>query len=295
MQRETILVMTTTFFAVFAAFAAIAALVYDAKKRAEKLTKEERDPDDWLFKGWEELVYDALYGKSTSDKICGIDRAEYARYCEILKRPNDFKKIVAWRAVGVGIATICLALSAVMGGYDLMVSLFFGGIAAAAFAALWILPWNDLKNKVEERLFRVHNDLPRFLSLLEKAMDLPIDQAMMVTARKFDSPLSEDLIDSVNRVSLGANGWQETLIDLAKVYQIEDFSDLVLEIVNSYEQGVNIRPLVNRKAYEVEQNRMYAVEAHDSKIKTMIYVPIIGFKVLPLMALICLPMLGDIM
>ena len=96
-------------------------------------------------------------------------------------------------------------------------------------------------------------------------------------------------------MALGANGWQETLLDLARTYEIENFSDLVLEIINSYEQGVNIRPLVTRKAYEVEQSRMYAVESHDARIKTMIYLPIIGLKVLPLMALICLPMLGDIL
>ena len=82
-------------------------------------------------------------------------------------------------------------------------------------------------------------------------------------------------------------------MELAKVYNIESFNDLVLEIVNSYEQGVNIRPLINRKAFEIEQARLYDVEAHDAKIKTMIFVPVIALKVLPLMALICLPMLTD--
>ena len=158
-----------------------------------------------------------------------------------------------------------------------------------------MMPYSRLKSQVENKLFYVSDDLPRFLSLLEKAMDLPIDQAMLVTASKFDSPLSEDLIDSINKVALGANGWQETLLDLARTYEIENFSDLVLEIINSYEQGVNIRSLITRKAHEVEQSRMYAVESHDARIKTMIYLPIIGLKVLPLMALICLPMLGDIL
>ena len=168
-------------------------------------------------------------------------------------------------------------------------------VAGTAVTVLWYLPQKRMESEVADKLFYVKDDLPRFLSLLEKAMDLPIDQAMVVTASRFDSPLSQDLIDSINKVALGADGWQQTLMDLAKIYQIEDFSDLVLEIVNSYEQGVNVRPMVNRKSYEIEQSRMYAVEAHDAKIKTLIYLPVIVLKVLPLMALVCLPMLADVL
>lgn len=158
---------------------------------------------------------------------------------------------------------------------------------------LWVKPYSDIKSAAEERLFKIQDDLPRFLSLLEKAMDLPVDQAMLVTASRFSSPLSDDIMDSINKVSLGANGWTETLVDLAKIYKLDDFSDLMLEIVNSYEQGTNVRALVIRKSKEVEQNRLYAVESHDSKIKTLIFLPIIVFKVIPLMALICVPMMKD--
>ena len=177
--------------------------------------------------------------------------------------------------------------------YSIIIEVICFLIALTIFYIMWALPYNKLKSKADEKLFKIQDDLPRFLSLLEKAMDLPIDRAMLVTASHFQSPLSEDLIDSINKVSLGANGWTETLVDLARTYKIEDFSDLILEIVNSYEQGVNVRELVNRKATDVEQTRLFAVEAHDSKIKTLIFLPIIALKIIPLMLLICLPMIGD--
>ena len=42
-----------------------------------------------------------------------------------------------------------------------------------------------------------------------------------------------------------------------------------MDIINGYEQGLNIRHLVERKINDVEQSRMYAVEAHDAKMKNM--------------------------
>ena len=277
--------------AIFMLFALIGTAYFEMKKRSYRLSEVDRN--DWLFGGIHDTIYDIFYKNSKSEKICGIDREEYARLCKMIHKKNDFKTMVAMRTEAVLIALVFLVIGYVM-SYDMLYLAIMMLCAFAAFYLLWMRPGAKMKSAVENKLFYIRDDLPRFLSLLEKAMDLPIDQAMVATAKKFDSPLSEDLIDSINKVSLGANGWQETLLDLARTYDIEDFSDLVLEIINSYEQGVNIRPLITRKAYEVEQNRVYAVESHDAKIKTLIYIPIIGLKVLPLMALIVLPMAGDV-
>lgn len=292
MKPEVTMSITLTTVAIFLLFAVFGTLYYELKTKNHRLAKKEKG--DWLFSDIHKIIFDMVYGKSTSEKLCGIDRTEYLRQCKIIHQKPDLETMVAMRLEAVIIAFALCALGVAM-SYSLIAELACMALAALAFYALWMLPTSILKNKVSEKLFYVSDDLPRFLALLEKAMDLPIDQAMIATAMKFDSPLSEDLIDSINKVSLGANGWQETLLELARTYDIEDFSDLTLEIINSYEQGVNIRPIVNRKAYEVEQNRMYAVESHDAKIKTMIFLPIIALKVLPLMVLVCLPMAQDIL
>lgn len=271
-------------------FLLFAVLVYDHSQRGVSLQKTEEQ--DWLFKGFHEAVFDLFYKNGKSEKLCGIDLIEYDRKCRILHLKPQVKKHIAYRIEGALLFLFFLALAWLL-SRNLILCGICGAAAFVFFYFLWVMPEKKLDKMVEDKLFYVKDDLPRFLSLLEKAMDLPIDQAMLLTARRFASPLCEDIIDSINKVSLGANGWQETLVDLAKTYEIEDFSDLVLEIVNSYEQGVNIRPLVNRKAKEVEMNRLYAMEAHDTSIKTMIYLPVIGLKVLPLMALVCMPMLGN--
>lgn len=270
---------------------AIAVILYEKQKKSAALNK--KADEDWLFSNFQRSIYNLFFKKSSSESLCGISRSEYKRYCRILHEPEQYGNIIALRIEAVAISFIFLVLAYSLSFYSIIIEVICFLIALTIFYIMWALPYNKLKSKADEKLFKIQDDLPRFLSLLEKAMDLPIDRAMLVTASHFQSPLSEDLIDSINKVSLGANGWTETLVDLARTYKIEDFSDLILEIVNSYEQGVNVRELVNRKATDVEQTRLFAVEAHDSKIKTLIFLPIIALKIVPLMLLICLPMIGD--
>lgn len=268
----------------------IAVIYYD--KKIDKLRLSNPDKEDWSLKNIQESIYFMFYKKEPSEKICGLDVEEYTRYCKVLHTQPETKKIISMRIEGYLIFLVCSILS-FLTTYNIALTVIFLFIGTVCCFLLSVYPYMVVKNKAEERLFHIKDDLPRFLALLEKAMDLPIDQAILITAEKFKSPLADDLLDCIHQVSLGANGWQSTLMELAKVYNIESFNDLVLEIVNSYEQGVNIRPLINRKAYEIEQTRLYDAEAHDAKIKTMIFVPVIALKVLPLMALICLPMLTD--
>ena len=270
---------------------AIAVILYEKQKKSAALNK--KADEDWLFSNFQRSIYNLFFKKSSSESLCGISRSEYKRYCRILHEPEQYENIIALRIEAVAISFIFLVLAYSLSFYSIIIEVICFLIALTIFYIMWALPYNKLKSKADEKLFKIQDDLPRFLSLLEKAMDLPIDRAMLVTASHFQSPLSADLIDSINKVSLGANGWTETLVDLARTYKIEDFSDLILEIVNSYEQGVNVRELVNRKATDVEQTRLFAVEAHDSKIKTLIFLPIIALKIVPLMLLICLPMIGD--
>lgn len=248
--------------------------------------------NDWLFSNSQESVYRIFYKKEPTDKLCGIHVLEYERYCRILHRKADVKNIISLRIEGFLLMFFAFLMGVLnmSNTYYLVLSTVLGSLF---IYVLGIYPEKKVRSQAEERLFLIKDDLPRFISLLEKAMDLPIDQAILVTAARFESPLSDDLMDCIHRVALGADGWQSTLIELAHTYNMEIFSDLVLEIVNSYEQGNNIRHLINRKVYELEQIRLYDVETHDSKIKSMIFLPVIALKVLPLMVLICLPMLTN--
>ena len=292
MTFELFLIIASVTVAIYMLFFIGGIVAYDKNIKGRTLNK--KDSSDWLLSEMQDTVFKVFYGKNDDETLAGIDRNLYERYCKVLHIESNYEKLVTKRLEGGLLLIICMALAYSFFKHNqIIVSLILAIIGMGAFYFLWIIPYGQVKNAAENRLYEIQNELPRYLSLLEKALDLPVDQAMLITAQNFPSPLSEDIITSITKVNLGADGWGTTLVDLARVYDIEVFSDFILEIVNSYEQGVNIRHLVERKISEVEQSRLFAVEAHDAKIKTLIFLPVIIFKVMPLMVLICMPLVSD--
>lgn len=249
---------------------------------------------DWLFGGFHDVVYDMFCGKDeTKTKAFGIDLAEYGRLCEILHIEKKPKRIIAMRIEGIACFIIFFVLFYIFTNHIVLAEIFF---AAALFAG-WILairPISKMKKDADARIDEIRDDIPRFLALLEKALSFPIDQAILITAKKFKSPLSDDLMDCFHQVSLGAGGWQDMLKELASVYMIDSFNDIVMDIVNAYSQGINIREIISRKAIEIEKTRMYEVESRDAKTKSMIFLPIMATKIIPMIAMMCYPMIKDL-
>ena len=268
----------------------IAIVIYEVGTRNKVLSKTSGAEKDWLFSNIHETIYNIMVGKEPSGTSFGIRIDDYKRYCQMLRITYEPKKLIGMKIEGFAFLIISILIS-----YLMLDNLMIAGIVVLVgvlfFVLLYMYPYSKIKNDAEERLYKVKDDLPRFLSLLEKALDFPVDQAILITARKFPSPLSDDLLMSLSEMSLGAGGWEDVLVELARTYQIETFNDVVLEIISAHKQGINIRPLVERKCVEIEKVRLYDMEAHDSKVKSMIYLPVMALKIVPLMGIICIPML----
>ena len=286
MSSNLIIIMLVVCAAIVSILVLISIIVYKKKNTTRNKS------DDWLFNGIHEIIYDFSYKKPPEKKRCGINIEEYEGICNLLHIKPDLKTLVAKRIEGLFILFCCIIIGILVIDY-IIAAICFMVLGCLAFYLLCVMPYFSLKTQAENKIFKIKEDLPRFLTLVEKALDLPIDQAIMITAKLFKSPLSDDFIECSNRVSLGGSSWQDALLEMAKSYHIDVFSDLVLDITNSYNQGLDIRVLVQRKIYEMEQNRIYAAEEHDAKIKSMIFLPIIFFKVIPIMVLVCLPMVID--
>ena len=154
--------------------------------------------------------------------------------------------------------------------------------------------YSKLHNAVKARLYQIEDTLPRYLSLLSKALDLPVEQAIEITSKSFPCVLSEDLLECCHSIRFGAGGWQESLTKLAKVYKLDSFNGFVMDIIQAYSQGTDIKEAVERKAYALEQNRLYVVEQEDARTKTLVFIPMMVFKIVPLMALMMIPMIPSI-
>lgn len=270
----------------------IMVLAYDRSIRKKKLT--DRDENDWLFHNFHERFYAVFVGKEPEGTIFGVDTRECAHFCRVMKEEDCTKKIIAMRLEGLFLFIFALAATYVLQPVPIL-----AGVAAIlgvfAITTLTVMPYSKLKSNVKNRLYEIEEALPRYLSLLSKALDLPIEQAIEVTAQSFPCALSSDLMDCCNSIRLGADGWQESLTRLAGVYQLDSFNGFVMDIIQAYSQGTDIKEAVVRKTYALEQNRLYVVEQEDARTKSLIIVPMVIFKIIPLMAIMLVPMLPSIM
>ena len=247
--------------------------------------------DDWLFLGFHETVYHFFFRKDPAGMVLGIDLSKYEKACSVLHIKKEPERIIAMRLEGAFLMLFCMMLSYLSGRLSTMVPLLFLFSGFCLLFLLGVYPLQRIKKDASERITLIQDDLPRFVILLEKAMDLPVDQAILITAGKFRSPLSDDLIQGFHEASLGVSGgWQKTLITLAKQYSITEFSSLVLDILNAYNNGSDIREAVTRKGKELEQSQLYSIEEKDSKIRTLVFIPVILFKLVPVTVLLILPM-----
>ena len=260
----------------------------DRKRIGEDVSERE---EDWLFSGFHEKLYRLFFREDPKGMVLGIDLSKYEKACQVLHAKPEPEKIIAMRLEGLFAMLLCLILAYLSGRISTMVPLLFVFSGFCFLFLLGVYPLARIKKEASDRITLVQDDLPRFVILLEKAMDLPVDQAILITAGKFRSPLSDDLIHGFREASLGVSGgWQKTLIRLAKQYSITEFSSLVLNILNAYNNGSDIREAVTRKGKELEQSQLYSIEEKDSKIRTLVFIPVILFKLVPVTVLLILPM-----
>ena len=266
-------------------------LSYDKSLKKKKLT--DVDENDWLFHNFHEKFYYTFISKEPEGVMFSIDTTECAHCCRVLKIPDNTKQIIAMRLEGLLLFIVALGAAYVLMPVPILaaVSMIMG---VCAVTALSVMPYSRLKSNVDHRLYEIEETLPRYLSLLSKALGLPIEQAIEVTAQSFPCTLSSDLLDCCNSIRLGANGWQEALTSLANVYKLDSFNGFVMDIIQAYSQGTDIQEAVIRKTYALEQNRLYIVEQEDARTKSLIIIPMVVFKIIPLMAIMMIPMIPSI-
>ena len=273
-----------------------AAAFYNSRQEKGNVLTGQSGGDDWLFKGFSETMYDAVIKRPPHGVMFGLDVAKYEKNCRVIHKKTDTKKTVALRLAGMVLLLPGIALSALLASASVVASACGLAVTAGIFFILYIYPSYKVEAEAKSRLLVIQDDLPRFVILLEKALDLPIDQAIILTAKKFSSPLSEDLLLSSNEAALGMQGgWQKMLVSLAKLYGIQDFSSLILDITNAYENGNDIREAVTRKAKELEESQVYRIEERDTKTKTMVFIPVIIFTLIPMVILLVYPMVQTLM
>ena len=268
----------------------IAALIYQNKWKNTRFKRE--NPDDWLLYRFGDKVYGAIYGNKYPEDVAtrmGIDIDEYVRNCKILDIEPNIKGLIIDYLYGF----IFLGFNIIFG--ILFHPLFY--VSGISILYMFMMKKRSaVKGKATEKRNMVARDFPRFLSLLSAELDvgLPIDTAIAIISRKFDSVISEEFLMSLNDVNLGVAAWHETLYKIAEKYELDMLSDFVMDVTAAFNKGVSIVEIVKMRVKDTKDKRLYQVKERAAKAENEILIPIALFQFIPMLVFILVPTLMSV-
>ena len=289
----------TISFIVFCAvfFATIALFVVADLKISEKsnLKKKKKAPqDEWLFDKWAQKLYSAFFKDKDPAPIAkkiGLDAPKYLHNCEIAGVKPDLQGVIIKKLTGLLLCFVTVVVAAVFK------NLYIGVIGILLGLFVYYFCTYKAEKLAKEKKDKIIEELPRFTDMLQMALsiNIPVERAIIITAKYLPNTiLAEEFINSASEMEIGAIAWQETLEHVAMKYEIDDLSDFVLSIVTAYDKGVPIYATVSQKALELKQKRTLEMRERAGKLNGQILLPIAIFKLIPLIAIMCIPIIAQL-
>lgn len=268
-------------------------LIFSSPQRTRREKAKKEKTNEWLYNNLLEKLYDALFGNydpAVLSKKLGLEYDKYMINCRVIDKAPNLKKETMLRIIG---------LIAFFGGTILSLVLwsFIPAIIGMVTYLLCVTRVTTaVKTAAEIKKSQVLSDLPRFVDLLQAALEvgLPIDVAIQETANDIPGTISTDLKTSIAEMEIGAENWQSALESIAHKYELDILSDFVLDIITSYNKGVSVTNAVARKAYEVKQSALLRAKEQTAKMSSTILMPIVIFKIAPLLVIMMVPIIMQI-
>lgn len=249
--------------------------------------------DDWLFSRGFEKVYDAVYENADpQQKIqkLGISYDKYMKNCRLLRLVPNWKEEAGKRFVGIFMLVVALAASILVG------SIVPAIMGVALFLFLGPYQEQKISKLANEARKQMADELPHFIDLFQTALEIgvPVESAIRVTAMNIPCLVSKELLLAMAETELGAKNWQRALEEIALRYDVSVFSDFVLALVASYEKGIPIAEIVARKSMEIKQVNLLDAKERAARLSNTILLPVMVFKILPLLAIMLIPIMVQI-
>lgn len=243
--------------------------------------------DAWLFSDFQHKIYREIFHDKKPELIAPsfrIDVAQYYRDCGISGEIPDLMNVIVFRIFGL--------LALLVGAALFFVDVYFACLFILYAVIMILYPTSRMHTGAEEKKNEFESCIPRYLDLLQAALEvMPIEQAIRQSAERIDSLLSRELLDALGDVTLGASNWREALEDVARRYQIDMFSELVLDINVAYEKGIDILDPIKRKKKEYMETYLQHKKEKMMRIKSKILFPIVIFKIFPVLGFLLVPVI----
>lgn len=248
---------------------------------------------DWLFSDFFQKIFDAVFGKMDPQEKAsklGMSYEKYIRNCRILRVEPDWKKEAGMRSVGIFSFVLSVLIAIVL--RQIFVAIL--GI----FILFGLGPYQEqcVAKQAKARRQQMAEDLPRFIDLFATAVEIgvPVERAIKTTAQDIPCVVSEELLLVMAETELGAKSWQRALEEVALKYDVPVFSDFVLALIAGYEKGIPISEIVVRKSAEIKQSNLLEAKERAAKLSNTILLPVMVFKIIPLLAIMLIPIMLQI-
>lgn len=262
-----------------------------AKQEADKkLKKEIGYREEPLYKDLDVKIYDAFIHKKpeiVARKI-GINAEEYYKNCELIRKPANLKGLIA----KIGLSAMTVLWFTVVGLITKNWYVSIAGILIGLFLIVYLVKRPE--EQAADVRAQIVAEMPRFLDMLQTALyiNMPVEEAISITAKHLKGTLlADEFAKTVAEIQLGAFGWQTALENMSHKYEVDIFSDFVLDIVTAYDKGIPIYDVVARKNKEIKQTNLLTLKENASKLNSTIVIPIAIFKLLPLIVILCIPII----
>lgn len=262
-----------------------------AKQEADKkLKKEIGYKEEPLYKDLDVKIYDAFIHKKpeiVARKI-GINAEEYYKNCELIRKPANLKGLIA----KIGLSAMTVLWFTVIGLITKNWYVSIAGILIGLFLIVYLVKRHE--EQAADVRAQIVAEMPRFLDMLQTALyiNMPVEEAISITAKHLKGTLlADEFAKTVAEIQLGAFGWQTALENMSHKYEVDIFSDFVLDIVTAYDKGIPIYDVVARKNKEIKQTNLLTLKENASKLNSTIVIPIAIFKLLPLIVILCIPII----
>lgn len=267
--------------------AAIVLYITDNEHTQNKLTMETADKDTGS------AIHKIYYYFTSADPAAILERVgfnmrRYRKNCHIADIKPDPEKILVIAASGTVMAVV-LTITAIFTKAWWLI-----GVGLVLLTAAVDVPIRKCNHMAAEKQMQIRNELPRFLDMLQTALyiNMPVEKAIETTAQHLeDTLLAEEFERTLAEVRLGADSWQGALEKMSEKYDIDVFSDFVSDLVNAYNKGIPIYETVMRKNSEIKESQKLRIKENANKMNSTILFPIVVFKLVPILVLICLPII----
>lgn len=228
-------------------------------------------------------------------KKLGLNTTDYEKSMKILNRKADYVSIIARRTGAIIIIVISIILLLV--AYLLNFWIFPIGITGLCVGiVLYVFPELKVKDECRRKSKKIEDDLVYYSDLLITALrtKMPVWDALIKTAENYPCVLSDEILRINTEVLVNNKSWSEELDDLADKYKIQPLSEFISNIRTSAETGTDIVKVLHNTSDYLKNYKLNAVQDAVKKFNTNMLWPLIGFKLLPIMLLIMIPVMTDV-